>query len=246
MQHSVWSRLVERMFGGEIRRQVRAGLAEETDTTFLLGSHSLDGSQRDRLTPDRQTLLDQSLEAWRLNPLARRIIELTTQYVVGSGVSLHCKHPASLRFIEAFWNERLNHMSVRACEWCDELSRSGNLFVLVSTDAAGMSYVRAVPASDIAEIQHRPNDVEQALAFLPRATLDTPDPRPWPAYDASTDAPAADGSFPPIMLHYAINRPTGALWGESDLGSVLRWLSRYANWLEDRARLKPNVAISRR
>jgi hypothetical protein len=39
------------------------------------------------------------------------------------------------------------------------------------------------------------------------------------------------------MLHYAINRPCGAQWGESDLAPILRWLSRYANWLEDRARL---------
>ncbi len=39
------------------------------------------------------------------------------------------------------------------------------------------------------------------------------------------------------MLHYAINRPVGALRGESDLAPLLRWLSRYAAWLEDRARL---------
>ncbi len=39
------------------------------------------------------------------------------------------------------------------------------------------------------------------------------------------------------MAHYAINRPVGALRGESDLAPLLRWLSRYAAWLEDRARL---------
>lgn len=41
----------------------------------------------------------------------------------------------------------------------------------------------------------------------------------------------------PVILHYAINRPVGGLWGESDLAPMLRWLARYANWLEDRARL---------
>lgn len=237
MQSTIWSSLVKRLFAAEIRRQVRAGLAEESDATFLLGSHALDGNPRDRLTPDQQTLLKQSLEAWRLNPLARRLIELTTQYVVGSGVSLHCKHPPTARFLESFWNHPLNRMAVRVCEWCNELSLSGNLFVLLSTDPSGMSYVRAVPASDIAEIQHRPNDVEQALAFLPRATLEQPQPQPWPAYDVNNDFCNSDGSLPAVMLHYTVNRPTGALWGEPDLGPVLRWLSRYANWLEDRARL---------
>lgn len=237
MPSSLWASLVERLFAAEIRRQVRAGLAEETDATFLLGSSSLDGGPRDRLAPDRQTLLEQAMEAWRLNPLGRRLIELTTQYVVGSGVSLRCKHPPTARFLQSFWDHPLNRMAVRVCEWCDELSRSGNLFILLSTDPAGMSYVRAVPASDIAEIQHRPNDIEQETAYLPRATHEQPQPQPWPAYDAASDAPGADGGFPAAMLHYAVNRPAGALWGEPDLAPVLRWLSRYANWLEDRARL---------
>lgn len=39
------------------------------------------------------------------------------------------------------------------------------------------------------------------------------------------------------MLHYAVNRPVGAVRGESDLAPLLRWLSRYSGWLEDRARL---------
>jgi hypothetical protein len=39
------------------------------------------------------------------------------------------------------------------------------------------------------------------------------------------------------MLHYAVNRPVGACFGESDLAPLLRWLRRYTVWLEDRARL---------
>ena len=40
-----------------------------------------------------------------------------------------------------------------------------------------------------------------------------------------------------VMVHYAANRPVGALRGESDLAPLLRWLARYSAWLEDRARL---------
>ncbi len=39
------------------------------------------------------------------------------------------------------------------------------------------------------------------------------------------------------MVHYAVNKPVGAKHGESDLAPMLKWLSRYASWLEDRARL---------
>jgi len=39
------------------------------------------------------------------------------------------------------------------------------------------------------------------------------------------------------MLHYAVNRPLGALLGESDLTTMLPWLLRYSRMLEDRVRL---------
>ena len=232
--------LVRRLFAGEIRRQanlqVRAGLAAESDATFLLGAHAGSDSPLERPLGERSNLLEQALEAWRVNPLARRLVELTTQYTVGGGISIQCRHTPTARFLDALWNHRLNHMDVRVIEWSDELTRSGNLFVLLSTDRSGMSYLRAVPASDIAEIQTRPNDIDQPTAFIPQHGVNW-DAHPWPAYDPSTDAPGPDGQFETVMLHYSINRPTGCAWGESDLGPLLRWLSRYANWLEDRARL---------
>jgi hypothetical protein len=234
---SLFARLTRRLLDTEIRRQVRAALDAESDATFTLGARSLNASERDRLNYDRQEVIQQVLEAWRINPLARRIVGLTSQYVVGGGLSIACKHPAAAQFIDSFWNHRLNRMAVRCSEWCDELTRTGNLFVLLSTDVGGMSYVRAVPTAEIERIESRPNDVEQPLRFYPRLTLEEPAPQPWPVYEEAGDAPGEDGGFQPVMLHYAINRPVGAQWGESDLAPMLRWLARYANWLEDRARL---------
>ena len=51
------------------------------------------------------------------------------------------------------------------------------------------------------------------------------------------DFRSESGVFEPVMLHYAVNRPVGGKHGEFDLAPLLRWLSRYAAWLEDRARL---------
>jgi hypothetical protein len=128
-------------------------------------------------------------------------------------------------------------MPVRVYEWCDELTRSGDLFVLISTDAAGMSYVRAVPAANIDRLDTAPNDVEQVLSITSKATSFTLEVFSWQSYDEKTDGPDRIGSFPPVMLHYAINRPVGGAWGESDLAPLLKWLSRYSAWLDDRARL---------
>ncbi len=186
---------------------------------------------RDRLPYDQQTILQEALEAWRSNPLARRIVGLTSQYVVGGGVRITCNHPGSEQFLKNWWEHELNQCALRIYEWCDELTRSGELFFLLSTDAAGMTYVRAVPAAQITAIETAENDLQQELAY--HQQLDgLGEEHIWQAYDSRSDSPDQA-----VMLHFAINRPPGAVRGESDLAPLLVWLNRYAVWLEDRARL---------
>jgi hypothetical protein len=204
----------------------------ENESSFLVGTRSLNQTDRDRYTYDRSQILEQCLEAWRENPIARRIVELTSQYVVGGGLTVNTKDEAAGQFLDSVWTHRLNRMETRVFELCDELTRTGNLFVLLSTDAGGMSYIRALPASNIDEIVSKENDIEQPVSFKLKAGINDLDPAPLPAYDPTTDT-----NDKPVVLHYAINRPAGAQWGEPDLAPLLRWMSRYSNWLEDRARL---------
>jgi hypothetical protein len=233
MAENLFARMTKWLWGGEIRRQVRALMAE-SENNFMVGARRFDGSERDRHDYDREEILDEALDAWRVNPLARRIVGLTSQYVVGGGVEIACRHAPTRRFLKAFWEHSLNRLEVKIYEWCDELTRSGNLFLLLSTDAAGMSYVRAVPTRDVKEIQSPANDYDQETGYVLRSSEDEVT---YPAWQAGDDAPDEQGAFQPVMLHYAINRPAGGQWGESDLAPLLRWLARYANWLEDRARL---------
>ncbi len=233
-------------FAPEVRQAAHLGvqaLDDRGDRLISAGTYP-----RDRLEVDRQEVLREALEAWRNHPLARRIVEMTSQYVVGGGLGLECRHAPTHRFLQAWWHHPLNRMPQRIFDLCDELTRSGNLFIIVSTDAAGMSYIRALPTQEVIEIETAPNDVEQERVVWQRAEAEapwaapTPGPGgilgyPWAVYDALNDTLDENGNFKPVILHYAINRPLGAKWGESDLAPILRWLARYSAWLEDRARL---------
>ena len=226
-----------RLFSPIINQSVRDQLAvAENENTFFIGTRRYNESERDRLEYDRADILAQCLDAWRESPLARRIVELTSQYVVGPGFDIKCDDEPTRTFIDQFWHHRLNRMPSRVIEMCDELTRTGNLFLLVSTDQSGMSFVRAVPAADIDLITPSVNDIEQPVSFTTKADEHL-QVFSYPAYHQESDAPNPDGSFPPVMLHYAINRPAGAQWGEPDLAPLLRWLRRYSAWLEDRVRL---------
>ncbi len=226
---SIFDRFTQKQVDSALREQLAV---IENENTFLIGTRPLSQSERDRYSYDRADVLERSLEAWRTNPLARRIVELTSQYVVGGGLTINCKNSYASNFLNQFWFHRLNRMTTRVSEMCDELTRTGNLFVIITTDTSGMSYIRLMPAAHIEEIISKPNDIEQPIAFKLKADLENLDPAPIPAYDPNNDDPTK-----PVILQYAINRPAGAQWGEPDIAPLLVWLSRYSNWLQDRARL---------
>src|SRR5512136_3079291 len=123
-------------------------------------SVTVDTYPRDRYPQDRDEVLQDALDAWRDNPLARRVVELTTEFVVGNGLNVTCEHEATHKFMQEWWSHPKNKMPQRIYEWCDELSRAGELFPILSTGPDGMTYVRAIPASDILEIRTYQEDIE--------------------------------------------------------------------------------------
>lgn len=179
-----------------------------------------------------------ALEAWRRNVFVRRIVAIIRSYVVGGGIEVSSGHPWVGPFVAAFAAHPQNHLADRLGPICDELTRAGEIFpVLFTNPADGMSYLRFVPATEIREVRTGPGDCEKELSYL-QAVPGSIDGAEW----LGRDNPAAwtvgsDGALPPLMLHYAVNRPLGATRGEGDLTPILRWALRYSSWLEDRVRL---------
>ncbi|MFN8469031.1 MAG: hypothetical protein U0X20_25970 [Caldilineaceae bacterium] len=175
-------------------------------------------------------------EAWRQNPLARRLVGMVTAYVVGNGINLRSEYAPLQRFIDEFWSA--NQLEQRIPEWCDELCRSGEIFPILFTNPMDrMSTVRCVPASIVERIEWREGDYEAELRYKEAGLPGEKGERWW----VSPLHPDASNLSTPVMLHYAVNRPVGALRGESDLAPILPWLKRYSRWLEDRVRLNAGV-----
>ena len=192
---------------------------------------SLTGRQHDYEPGTVQELYNDALTAWRKNPIAWRIVAIVTDYVVGDHIRITSNHRSLNKFIEAFWHHPQNRLDLRLEALCDELARSGDLFILLFRNSLdGMSYVRIVTKDRIQKIVTAPNDWETELEY--HETQESGEPRLWLS-PAHPESPAADA----VMLHYSVNRPAGALLGESDLTTMLPWLQRYSRMLEDRVRL---------
>ena len=188
------------------------------------------GGPNDRDASEIQQLYEDSLLAWRKNPMAKRIIDCIIDYVLGDGITPTATGQIGT-FLHRWWNHPKNHMDRRLPELCEELSRAGDLFLTLHTNPVdGLSYVRPIPKDQIVKIETAANDWETELVYHQRQ--DAGEPKRW----LSPHHPSAEGA-PAIMLHYAVNRVVGALLGESDLATMLPWLLRYSRLLEDHVRL---------
>ena len=223
---SIRERVAEWLFGDILARRVENALKVVDDaywTQIHGGTPSLDEDWA-----ARKQDLDDALEAWRTNPLARRIVSLTSDYVVGSGIGIHSPIAGVQRLVDAFWQH--NDMRRRCYQWCDELTRCGELFVVMrSDDVSGASFVRAIPAAHIDAIETDEDDLERELRYH-QVVPGEIEGRWWPAA-------CGNDELPQVVLHYAINRPVGCVRGDGDLGPILPWLRRYKDWLENRVRL---------
>lgn len=197
----------------------------ETEQTFLIGQ-SWNGMYRDRYSYDRDTLLQESVRAWRLNPLARRLCNLFKIYNI-DGLSYKCEDENTQKFLDEFWNHELNCMDETLEEISNEIFLTGNLFPLFSTNTDGMTFLRIYPTDQIAQIQTASNDIRQEIAYITKPVQMEVDEQIFPNMQAASQ----------FMKHMSINRLAGTAWGEGEIWPDLPWLGRYASFLEDRVRL---------
>ena len=196
------------------------------------GWTAISSQPNDRPLHEIQELYRNALEATRKNPMAKSIVDITTDFVLGDGLIFGSPIPTYRDFIDKFWNHPLNRIDQRLQALSDELGRAGDLFIaLFFNEQDGMSYIRFVTKEEIIEIETAENDWETEIAYHQRLDM-TGDPKIW----LSPNHPEAENAEA-IMLHYSINRPIGAGYGEGDLDTVIPWLLRYSRMLEDRVRL---------
>ncbi|MHB1415431.1 MAG: hypothetical protein ACYC1C_09275 [Chloroflexota bacterium] len=116
-------------------------------------------------TQTQEQMLD-ATEAYRANPLAFRIVELTADHVLGKGLRLKCSDQAVQRWLDAWWGHPQNHMAPRCYELCRELSISGEVFVTYHKNPLdGMVYIRQIPPVNVDGVETDPEDLEREVRY---------------------------------------------------------------------------------
>ena len=166
------------------------------------GWQALSARPHERDGAEIEELYNDALAAWRKNPLAKRAVDITADYVVGDGISLTSPFAPLQAFIDAFWHHPRNQLPHRLETMCHELTLAGDLFPLLFRNPHdGMSYLRFVTKDRIRQIITAPDDWETDASWSRRArpaAASTPGSPSTRTRRARTEPQA-------IMLHYGIN-----------------------------------------
>jgi hypothetical protein len=197
--------------------------------------------QKDPLPATYLELHNACYEAYNANPLAFAIIEITSSFVLGKGVTVAAHQPEVQRVLMDFWNDADNHMETRVYALCTELALYGEQFVRFFVNPySGRVKIRQIDPSTIDEIETDLEDIETVLRFHRRPV--------GPANQPGETAPVAGPGTPQQvegtwflagseMVQFTINKVSNAKRGKSDLATLLPWLRRYKDWLTDRVRI---------
>jgi hypothetical protein len=219
--------------------------------------------QKDVLPSTYLEIHNECYEAYNANPLAYAIIELTTSFVLGEGLTIAARDQRVQHIIDEFWCHPENHMGERVYSLCNELSLYGEQFVHFFVNRYdGSVIIRQIDPSLIDQIVTDPEDIEKPLWYHRRALLQNNDlqaedvagmhpPLPWQlslssglfssgAYSNEGRELDLEGRWLRAgtdVIHIAINKVSNARRGKSDLAMLLPWLRRYKDWLLDRVRI---------
>ncbi|QBD76173.1 hypothetical protein EPA93_09190 [Ktedonosporobacter rubrisoli] len=185
-------------------------------------------------------------ESWNANPLARAIIEITTSFVLGKGVTIAANHKRVQQLLMQFWDDSDNQMAERVYLLCNELALYGEIFVRFFVNKYdGSVKIRMIDPSLIDLIETDPEDIETPLRFHRRPvgqTIAVTDPpqNPPDLTKLDTSSTNTQGEWflaREEVMQFTINKVSNAKRGASDLATILPWLRRYKDWLTDRVRI---------
>ena len=212
----------------------------DRNDNILNGFRRLSKTQNERdlqpLEQQRQTEI--ALFLYDSNPLAKRIIDLVNSFVTGDGFSFNAKNSKVLDFLKRFWEDPVNDWPIKQLDHFRQLSLLGEqLWPVAVRRTDGRVRMGYVDPANIEEIIPDPNNPEIfrtatiIQGYHPDGAVDLPtrfslvnvDERYLsPSYNKLNFYPEPYGAF-----YFAINKPSNATRGRSDLITVFDWLDLY-------------------
>lgn len=202
---------------------------------------SLTQSTRDisPLTQDR--VLQLSGYLYETNPLARRICELTKDFVVGDGFTVSSPIPEIAAVLTAMWTDPITNLTQTQHLKALEIGLYGEqCWPAFTHEITGHVRLGVVDPLNIERVLHDPDNAAIPIGVTMKKSL-TQQPityrviYPQPDSELFSERTQAlrDSMTGGECFYFAVNKLTGNTRGRSDLLSLIDWLDGYDRYLFD-------------
>lgn len=188
----------------------------------------LTGGTRDLSPIDQKRSQDIALYLWRKNPMARRLTEMLTDFVVGDGITFEAEDEDVKEVMDEFWQDPKMALHARHRDLIRDQSIYGELaFESLTNETLGRTRLRFIDPGRIKDVRPNPeNAFEDALLVLNPPKTGEDDVRiPIATFDDEQDPtqPVWTGSG----LYMPVNRVTGQHRGVPDLLALADFIDGY-------------------
>lgn len=200
---------------------------DEAEWRRLTGS-----AERDLSPLAQERMLDIAYYLYETDPLARRIIHITRDYVVAEGVGLKAKDAAVQEVLEAFWHDPVNNMDLKLDRRVAELGLWGEqCYPVFVNPANGHVRLGYLDPKLIQSVEIDPENAEVNVAVVQKDSLGQPGRRYQVIRRNDDPRSSTYGFLTGECFYFKINAVTTASRGRSDLLPLADYLDLYNQFL---------------
>lgn len=213
----------------------------EASADSMIGYRRLTASASLRdLSPLLQDrMLQVAAYLYDMNPMARRLINLTQVFVLGEGIELATEDADVAAWLDRFWHDSVNAMDLSLPEYVKELGLFGEqCYTAVRNPVSGEVRLGYIDPFEIDEVVHG-TFAEGELAVpievvLKQTALSAAPARRLRVIRRDEDpASPTFGRLAGDCFFFAINKARRATRGRSDIFALADWLDAYEQMLFD-------------
>jgi hypothetical protein len=188
----------------------------------------------------RREFLDEGYRLWKYDPLGGVIVNLTTFFTMGRGLTINYNDPTVNQVLAKFWKK--NKMPCRVKQLCDEGTAFGDNFIGLRVHRQLMMNGRKVlwrpgdvevviyDPKIVDGIEHAADNVQNVFSYRLSYTGEGGEEINRGVVDISKFDPDIHDE---CILHVKFNAATNDAYGLSDLVRIKEWLDNYQDFLRD-------------
>lgn len=211
--------------------------------TTLATSHTPLAQRLGRdLSPQmHERMIKLSYLAWRTNPMAKRLIEMRVNFVLGNGITLTSPDAGTMRILRDWWTNPYNNWPYQIHQRYRDLIIYGEWLQHPLVNRQGEVFIRDVQPDHIKAIEIEPGNHSQAdqiilkRIFNPESGEEKVDER-VPIIRRRLDPKTLIlGDYTGSVFYFGINRTTDATRGIGELFPLIDFIDLYDEVLFKRA-----------